>query len=55
VRSPRSARHRADRVDEEADRFDQVRIARDHGAADQVGVATDVLRHAVHDDVGAQQ
>ena len=62
VFSPRSARnavhrpgHRAHRVHQEPEPLDPLRVARDDRAADQVGVPADVLRHAVHDGVGAER
>ena len=48
------ARHRAGRVLEEADALGDLGIARDRAPADDVGVATEVLRGRVHDDVGAE-
>ncbi len=47
-------RDRTGRVHEERESFDQLRIVRDEGAADQVGVPAQVLRHRVEHDVGAQ-
>ena len=44
----------ADRVLQEARALAAARVARDREAADDVGVAADVLRRGVHDDVGAE-
>ena len=46
--------HRAHRVLVEADPLGQLEVADDQGAADDVGVAADVLGRGVHDDVGAE-
>jgi hypothetical protein len=48
------SRHRPDGVRQEREPFDPLGVARDDRAADEVGVAADVLGHAVHDRIGAQ-
>ena len=45
---------RADRVLVEGDPLGELEVAYDEGAADDVGVATAVLRGGVHDDVGTE-
>jgi hypothetical protein len=47
-------RHRADRVLHEPQPLVMLGRARDRGAADDVGVAAEVLRRRVHDEVGAE-
>ncbi len=47
-------RDRAGGVLQELDRLEDARVTREDRALDEVGVTGQVLRHAVHDDVGAE-
>ena len=48
------ARHRADRVLQEPDALGDLGVVGGREPADDVGVAAEVLRGRVHDDVGAE-
>ena len=50
----RRARHRAERLLEEEQALGDRRVVRRREAADDVGMAAEVLRRRVHDDVGAE-